>query len=228
MSTTHGTTFAKTSLATRRGFNTAKLRARVSSTGAPAVVSQREYLRRNVPGIYQDGDFGLRFLGALEETLDPIVATLDVLHRYFHHSLAPRDVLELLAAWLGLAIDESWPDERLREAISAEGELSRRRGTKKGLELALAIAFPDLPLRVEDAGGVSWSTAPKPAAKAEKASFVVYCDTPIHETKQLAIARVIEQTKPVHVTYRLRVKAPAARKPPASPPPAAPPQEPPS
>ena len=37
---------------------------------------------------------------------------------------------------------------------------------------------------------------------------MVYCDTPIPEKTQLAVARVIEQTKPVHVSYRLRVKAP--------------------
>jgi phage tail-like protein len=214
LSSTPGTSFG-TSVTTRRGFNTANLRARVADTGAPPVVSAREYLRKSVPGIYQDGDFGLRFLAALEETLDPIVATLDVLHSYFHYSLAPRDVLELLAAWLGLTIDESWPDARLREAISNEGELSRRRGTKKGLELALAIGFPDLPLRIEDGGGITFSASAKAGANAPKPSFIVYCDTPIHETKQLAIARVIDQTKPVHVTYRLRVKAPPPKKPPA-------------
>ena len=164
-----------------------------------------------MPGIYQDGDFGLRFLEALETTLDPIVGTLDVLASYFHPALAPRDVLELLAAWLGLTVDESWPDERLREALSREGELSRRRGTKPGMQLALEIAFPKIPLRVEDGGGVSWSTSPTSTSKAPPPSFVVYCDTPIPEQTQLAVARVIDQIKPVHVAYRLRVKA--ARKP---------------
>ncbi len=48
-------------------------------------------------------------------------ATLDVLDRYFHPTLAPRDVLDLLAAWLGLTVDESWPDERLREALVPRG-----------------------------------------------------------------------------------------------------------
>ena len=53
---------------------------------------------------------------------------------------------------------------------------------------------------------------PSPAerkAPAEKpsASFVVYCDIPVDETMQAAIARCIEQYKPVHSTYRLRVKA---------------------
>ena len=39
------------------------------------------------------------------------------------------------------------------------------------------------------------------------ASFIVYCDKPIAEEVQAAVARCIEQYKPVHTTYRLRVKA---------------------
>jgi hypothetical protein len=38
-------------------------------------------------------------------------------------------------------------------------------------------------------------------------SFVVYCDKSVEEPMQAAIARCIEQYKPVHATYRLRVKA---------------------
>ena len=61
-------------------------------------------------------------------------------------------------------------------------------------------------MRVEDNGGVIWHG--QPAAKAEcSASFVVYCDMPVEENVQAAIARCIEQYKPVHSTYRLRVKA---------------------
>lgn len=215
MSTGQEASFGGSGLFTGRGFSTARLRVGQGETGAPAVVSERGYLRKNLPGIYHEGDFGQRFLGALETTLDPIVGILDALPGYFAPSLAPRDLLELLAAWLGLTIEESWPDDRLREAIAAEGELGRRRGTKKGLELALSIAFPELALRVEDGGGVSWSTNASSSATAPKPSFVVYCDTPIEEAKLLAISRVIEQTKPVHVSYRLRVKA-SPKKPGAS------------
>jgi phage tail-like protein len=178
------------------------------------VASARGYLRENLPAIYQDGDFGLRFLEALETSLDPIVGTLDALAAYFHPTLAPRDVLELLASWFGLTVEESWPDERLRKALALEGELSRRRGTRAGLELALEIAFPTLPLRVEDGGGVTVSSAPAggenapPAGeRAWQGGFVVYCDTPIPEQTQHAVARVIERSKPVHVGYRLRIKA---------------------
>jgi phage tail-like protein len=203
----HGSSLSQAST-TKRGFNTAKLRTRLSAAEAPPVVSARGYLRKSMPAIYQDGDFGLRFLEALETTLDPIVGTLDVLASYFHPTLAPRDVLDLLAAWLGLTVEESWADERLRDALSREDEISRRRGTKPGMQLALEIAFPKIPLRVEDGGGVTWSTKPASTSKAPPPSFIVYCDTPIPEKTQLAITRVIEKCKPVHVTYRLRVKAP--------------------
>jgi hypothetical protein len=73
------------------------------------------------------------------------------------------------------------------------------------MELALHLSFPKLPLRVEDNGGVSWGDQPQRESSA--GSFVVYCDKPIPETTQAAVARCIEQYKPVHCTYRLRVKA---------------------
>ena len=37
-------------------------------------------------------------------------------------------------------------------------ELGRLRGTHAGVELALKLNFPDLPLRIEDGGRVLWST----------------------------------------------------------------------
>ena len=37
--------------------------------------------------------------------------------------------------------------------------------------------------------------------------FVVYCDMPLAEDRQAAVARLIEQAKPAHVAYRLRVRS---------------------
>jgi hypothetical protein len=118
-------------------------------------------------------------------------------------------MLEVLAYWLGIYTDESWPEEQVREVVRNAAELSRRRGTRSGLELQLRITFPDLPLRVEETGGVVWAaeTARLPAASSEP-SFVVYCDKPITEQQAAGLARAIEYMKPVHVKYRLRVKAP--------------------
>ena len=59
-----------------------------------------------------------------------------------------------------------------------------------------------------------WST-PASAWNQNPPQFVVYCDKPVTEDVQAAIARCIEQFKPVHTAYRLRVKAPK-KKPPES------------
>jgi phage tail-like protein len=188
------------------GFGTLMLRVNAGPVDTPAVASTRAYLRNGLPSLYQDGDFGMRFVGALEELLDPIVAVLDALPAHFDPNHAPRDILELLSAWLGVDLDETQDIRHQREMVRRAAELGRRRGTVKGLELALALHFPELPMRVEDSGGVVYAGRPA-RAEAPSASFVVYCDKPVEENVQAAIARCIEQYKPVHSTYRLRVKA---------------------
>ena len=174
---------------------------------SPAVASERRYLRRALPAIYQENDFGVRFVGSLEPLLDPIVALLDSLPAHVDPVLAPEDVLALLAHWLGLEVDEAWPIESKRELVRRGDELARRHGTRAGLELTLKIAFPEHPLRVEDSGAVTWSGQAAKKADKSGAGFVVYCDAPLDEHELGAVSRLIEQVKPVNVTYKLRVKA---------------------
>src|SRR3954453_21986613 len=79
------------------------------SRTTPEVASSRGYLRRGLPSIYTEEDFGMRFLAGLEEVLDPIVGMLDGLSAHFDPDLAPRQVLDLLSAWLGVDFDEGQP-----------------------------------------------------------------------------------------------------------------------
>ena len=188
------------------GFGTLMVQLATGPKETPKVASSRAYLRGGLPAVYQEGDFGMRFIGALETLLDPIVAVLDALPAHFSADHAPRDVLDLLSAWLGVDLDESQTPQQRREMVRQAAELGRRRGTKQGVELALALGFPALPLRVEEPGGVR-TAPPEGGMDAPPPSFIVYCDKPIPEETQAAVARCIEQYKPVHTTYRLRVKA---------------------
>jgi phage tail-like protein len=178
----------------------------------PSTASARAYMRSSLPAVFRENDFAMRFVGALETVLDPIVATLDSLPAYVDPRLAPSDMVEVLGAWLGIDFDESMDDATRRQLVLQSAEMTRWRGTRKGLEMALLLTFPDLSLRVEDEGGVVLTRdATAPAAPAAN-RFIVYCDTPIPPARQAVVARVIEEQKPLHVAYRLRVKAPAARK----------------
>ena len=87
-------------------------------------------------------------------------------------------MLEVLSAWLGLELDESMADATQRELVLHSAEATRWRGTRPGLELALRLTFPELPLRVEDDGGVGLHARCRLGA-GPPPSFVVYCDTPI-------------------------------------------------
>jgi phage tail-like protein len=172
----------------------------------PTPASNRRYLRGGLPALYQDHDFTMRFVGALEGVLDPIVAVLDGLVAHFDPALAPRDTLDLTTRWLGVEHRDAQPASQLRSTVQHAAELGRLRGTLAGLELALALNFPELPLRVEDGGGVSWSTEgalPEPNPPA----FVVYCDKPVPTEVASEVTRVIESVKPVHVQFRLRIKS---------------------
>src|SRR6478752_1787913 len=141
----------------------------------PTPATNRRYLRNGLPALYREQPFAMHFVSAFEAGLDPIVALLDALPAHFSPDLAPLDILELLSAWLGVEPAEQQPTARLRDLVANATELGRLRGTCAGIELALRLGFPELPLQVEDGGGVAWgSDGAFPAATPP--SFVVYCD----------------------------------------------------
>jgi len=169
---------------------------------APAVASRRGYLRGGLPAAYLEGDFTMRFVGSLEEQLDPIVATLDSLVSVISPATAPEHVLRLEADWLGLVLDEDLPVAVCRALVRNAPTLSQRRGTAGGLELLLKLTFPDLALSVFDGGRVSTGPGPPPRAPAHQA-FEVRSDTALDQHQRAAIVRVIERERPAHVTYKL-------------------------
>jgi phage tail-like protein len=189
------------------GFGTMQIERVVGGDTAPQPVSSRGYLRGHLPALYADDDFAMRLVSAFEEVLDPLVATLDNLPEHFDAGHAPRDVLELLTEWLALERDEQRSGEERRRIVQRAPELLSLRGTRAGLELALELAFPGVPFRIEDAGGVSWSLDPDDHGMQAPASFVIYCDMPLAENRLAAVARLIEQAKPAHVGHRLRVRS---------------------
>src|SRR4051794_35972648 len=100
------------------GFGTLSKQRSLGTAGpAPAVVSQRATLRRELPSIYHETEFAMRFVGALEHVLDPIAATLDALPQHFSPEHAPRSVVDTLAAWLGVEIDEEQELDARRETV---------------------------------------------------------------------------------------------------------------
>jgi phage tail-like protein len=143
-----------------RGFGTIQVERAAGEDPAPQPVSTGRYLRDHLPAMYADDDFAMRLVAAFEAVLDPLVATLDNLAEHFDAAYAPRDVLELMSDWLALERDEQRSGEERRRAVQRAPELMRLRGTRAGIELALELAFPGVPFRMQDAGAVTWSLDP--------------------------------------------------------------------
>jgi hypothetical protein len=188
----------------------------------PPAASARRYLREHLPAIYTDPP------GA-----DPAVEgfTLDCLPAQLSADTAPAPMLALMAGWLGLAEDERRSLADRRDEVRFASAIAQSRGTLPGLELGLRTAFPSLPLRVEDGGGVTFSADGGSEPEAGPREFAVYCDTPIPVERQAAVARAIDRLKPVNARYRLRVKSPPKPKQPPAPKPTVesePPPEPPA
>ena len=146
----------------------------------------------------------MRFVGALERVLDPIVAVLDALPAHFYPDHAPRDMLDLLSRVARRRPRRVADAAQRREMVRQAAELGRRRGTGAGSSSRSSLAFPELPLRVEDHGG-GGATDAEPRRTAPPRSSCTA--TSRSRETQAGVARCIEQYKPVHTTYRLRVKA---------------------
>jgi hypothetical protein len=83
------------------------------------VASAREYLRSGLPSIYRDKDsFGMHFLNGLERVLDRQVAIVDSLGAYLSPRLAPPEMVDAIAGWLGLALDDAPTEAVLGELLS--------------------------------------------------------------------------------------------------------------
>ncbi len=99
----------------------------------PGVPPHRSTYLDHLPGIYSENDFLGRFLLVFESVLSPVERTIGNLHYYFDPALTPEGFLDWLGSWLGLVLDERWPEERRRELVASAGELYRWRGTRRGL-----------------------------------------------------------------------------------------------
>ena len=118
----------------------------------------QRYLRNRLAG--SAGSFVRRFTDALDEVLAPVVATLDNLPAYFDPRTTPEDFLDWLAGWVGLELFEKWSPEVRRSLVADAVERHRHRGTKLGVENAVAILAEVDPeqVTIEESGGV-WGLA---------------------------------------------------------------------
>jgi phage tail-like protein len=181
------------------------------ATARPTPASSRQYLRGGLPGVYregpgrdEEGPFAMRFVGALEGVLDPVVAILDLLPAHLDLALAPPDVVALVGAWLGLELDQSVTLDNQRRLVRVATHITRSRGTLAGIQTVLALAFPHVDgLEVHDSGGVTRGAPTGAAPEAADPMLVVTCPAGVTQATRDGIRRVVEEMRPIHVRFEL-------------------------
>ncbi len=157
--------------------------------GLPADKSR--YLR-HLPPIYEEDPFLSRFLLVFEGVLTPIEQTVDNFDLFLDPRTAPTFFLTQLAGWLGMPLDEKWPEHRRRALLAGATELYRRRGTRWGLCRQLEIYTDVVPEITE------------PAERPHH--FHVLLRVPAGGTVDRAtVERIIQANKPAHSTYSLEI-----------------------
>ncbi|HWF73171.1 MAG TPA: hypothetical protein VG186_07495 [Solirubrobacteraceae bacterium] len=170
----------------------------------PPSASARALLRSGLPAIYQDSSdpFAMRFLEALERVLDPRVAVIDSRAAYLDRDIAPEDMVDEMARWLGLEPEEL-PAGTARAFLTHARDLTRLRGTLAGLELALQCCFPRHHFQLHDSGGVG-PPAPQPDEVGGGPELVVRVRESLDRAEEAAITCVVRRQLPLHVDLVVR------------------------
>jgi phage tail-like protein len=165
-----------------------------------------------LPAIYQDDDMAQRLLDALDSVIAPIYSTLDNFDAYLDPWLTPEDFLAWLAGWVGIALDESWDEERRRQIVARAVELYRMRGTAIGLAGQVEIQTGGTVEIIEN-GATGWSVDPGGEIPGSPEPLVVVRVT-VPDPKGIDAGRLdalVAAAKPAHVLHRIELVKGSAR-----------------
>lgn len=105
------------------------------------------WAERYLPALYREdaehGDFLERFLANMQGTTSVLEARMITAQTLFDTRTAPLETLGWLAEWFDVALDPSWTEARRRLFIAHAIRFFGWRGTMRGLESALALAFDE-------------------------------------------------------------------------------------
>jgi phage tail-like protein len=170
-----------------------------------------------LPAVFRQDEFMGRFLRIFESVLGPLEGVVDELPYYTDPTVCPEELLPYLAHWVATEMGETWPAERRRRILAVAAELHRWRGTRRGLKAYLEAATGGTPLVAENTDGSRLGPDNRLGLSVRLGRAI-----PNHVTVTLAVpegeepdpsevAALIEEQKPAHATYLLRIVARRAR-----------------
>ena len=160
-----------------------------------------------LPGIYRDLDLNIqRVTAAFDAVVAPVWLVLDNLDAYFDPALAPADFVAVLAAWVGLAVDDHWSDEQVRRLVAGAVEMYRWRGTRRGV-VALVEAYTGVTPDIVETGGTTWRSSPGAVAPGSPTPGArIRIRLPAGAEEDLTrLTRLVAESVPAHVPLSVEI-----------------------
>lgn len=177
------------------------------SRGAIGSVATPHPLGQTLPGLFQEDELTQELTRAFDQVLAPILATVDNFPAYLDPLLTPPDFLDWLAGWVGILLDETWPDEARRELLARAMELFSKRGTVAGVAEQMQI-FTGGQVEIVESGGVSWSVTPGGSPPGDPGfTLLVRVTAAPAKMDPRRVEAVVAASKPAHVAHRVEIVA---------------------
>jgi phage tail-like protein len=173
-----------------------------------AFVATPHPLGNTLPALYLGDDFAQQFCAAFDDVLAPVFAILDCFPAYLDAGTAPVDMLDWLAGWIGLTLDDQGGPARKRTSIAIGAAVLPERGTARSIREAVRAAF-NVETEVVESGATSWSTTPDsepPGEEVPDLLVLVVSDEP-DAIDRRRLDEVIRSAKPAHVPHRIEIVA---------------------
>ncbi len=166
---------------------------------------KRDDIARLLPGIFQrtrgEGTLLEGLLGVMEALHAPAEAALAELPTFFHPARAPERFVPFLARWVDLELPVTTGLGRWRELVAAAVELSRWRGTARGLSLFLETATGRSDFVLEQ-----W--VPGPDGRPRPFHLRVRAPAAL-EPHRAMLEAIIAREKPASLTHELLFERPS-------------------
>jgi phage tail-like protein len=171
----------------------------------PGLASPRP-IGRTLPSVYERDEVTQRFCAALDEVIAPVFATLDSLTAYLDPATTPADMLDWLAAWIGIVFHGHESEPRKRQVIRAGAGLLPWNGTVRCVREAVRAVY-GVEQEVIDSGGAVCSTEPgTPPPGEDRLGLVVRLTVPdpaAFDPRRLD--ELVATLKPAHVPHRVEI-----------------------
>jgi phage tail-like protein len=153
-----------------------------------------------LPPSMTDDELVRRFVSIFDRITDTVAARIDHASDYFDLTVAPPELVRLIASWVNIPVPEVWAPARQREFVMRAVAAQSWRGTARGLRIVLEAAT-GCEVEIDDPATVTNESLDAAPAGPVVVRLRGRCDASTHEL----VERMVRAQMPVGIAHRLEI-----------------------